>query len=85
MEKYNNELMELFKKAEKYEELLFINKVNTIHCSFCSKRQEDVVKLIASPKAFICDECVGLCNEILEEENKEKHDDEENVTVWSYS
>lgn len=70
MEKYNNEIMEIFKKAEKYNELLFINKENTLHCSFCGKRQEDVVKLVASPKAYICDECIGLCNEILEDEVK---------------
>lgn len=74
MEKYNNELMELFKKAEKYDKLLVLNKSETLHCSFCGKRQEEIVKLIASPKAFICDECVSLCNEILEEETKEKEE-----------
>lgn len=71
MEKYNNELIMIFDKAKKYDELLFLNKVNTLHCSFCGKRQEDISKLIASPKAYICDECVALCNEILEEECKE--------------
>ncbi|WP_432760139.1 ClpX C4-type zinc finger protein [Lysinibacillus zambalensis] len=72
MEKYNNDLMEIFEKAKKYDELSFINKDKILHCSFCGKRQEDVMKLIASPKALICDECVGLCNEILEEELNEK-------------
>lgn len=72
MNKYNNELMTMFDKAKKYDELLFLNKTNTLQCSFCNKRQEDVVKLIASPKAYICDECIGLCNEILEEETKEE-------------
>lgn len=72
MDKYNNELMTMFDKAKKYDELLFLNKVSTLNCSFCGRRQEDVVKLIASPKAYICDECVGLCNEILEEETNEE-------------
>jgi hypothetical protein len=37
-------------------------------CSFCGKSQQQVRKLIAGPGAYICDECVGLCNEIIAEE-----------------
>jgi ATP-dependent Clp protease ATP-binding subunit ClpX len=37
-------------------------------CSFCGKTQEQVRKLIAAPGVYICDECVDLCNEILDEE-----------------
>src|SRR5579862_5966302 len=37
-------------------------------CSFCGKIQEQVRKLIAAPGVYICDECVDLCNEILDEE-----------------
>ncbi len=37
-------------------------------CSFCGKSQEQVRKLIAGPGVYICDECVDLCNEILDEE-----------------
>ena len=36
-----------------------------LYCSWCGKNAEDVVKLIAGPNVFICNECVGLCNEIL--------------------
>ncbi len=46
-----------------------------LKCSFCGKSQDQVKKLIAGPEVFICDECVELCNEILDEEffeNKEK-------------
>ncbi|MGM9993693.1 MAG: ATP-dependent protease ATP-binding subunit ClpX [Candidatus Avigastranaerophilus sp.] len=46
-----------------------------LKCSFCGKTQEQVKKLIAGPDVYICDECVELCNEILDEEfleNKEK-------------
>lgn len=37
-------------------------------CSFCGRGQEEVKKLIAGPTVYICDECVGLCNEIIAEE-----------------
>ena len=39
-----------------------------LKCSFCGKTQDQVKKLIAGPDVFICDECVELCNEILDEE-----------------
>src|SRR3989338_9999396 len=42
---------------------------NTLYCSFCGKTQYDVQKLIAGPTVFICDECVGLCVNILVEGN----------------
>jgi len=42
-----------------------------VNCSFCQKSKDDVAKLIAGPGVFICDECVGLCVEILRiESNK---------------
>ena len=41
-----------------------------LHCSFCGKSQHEVRKLIAGPSVFICDECVDLCIEIIQEENK---------------
>ena len=46
-----------------------------LKCSFCGKTQDQVKKLIAGPEVYICDDCVELCNEILDEEffeNKEK-------------
>lgn len=49
-----------------------------LKCSFCGKTQDQVKKLIAGPDVFICDECVELCNEILDEEffeQKEKTGD----------
>ncbi|UZW38432.1 ATP-dependent Clp protease ATP-binding subunit ClpX [Rickettsia conorii] len=39
-------------------------------CSFCSKKQHEVKKLIAGPAVFICDECIDLCTDIMKEENK---------------
>lgn len=44
------------------------NADNRLKCSFCGKSQDQVKKLIAGPGVYICDECVDLCNEILDEE-----------------
>ena len=38
-----------------------------LYCSFCGKSQHEVLRLIAGPEAFICDECIELCNDILRE------------------
>ncbi len=45
-----------------------------LKCSFCGKSQKQVKKLIAGPGVFICDECIDLCNEIIEEEFSEGSD-----------
>lgn len=41
---------------------------NSPHCSFCGKGQREVKKLIAGPVVYICNECVKLCQDILDEE-----------------
>jgi hypothetical protein len=41
---------------------------DTLYCSFCGKSQREVRKLIAGPTVFVCDECVELCNHIIENE-----------------
>ena len=43
-------------------------KETTLRCSFCGKSQEEVEKIIAGPAVYICDECIELCNDIIEEE-----------------
>src|ERR1700704_5992312 len=40
----------------------------SLTCSFCGKAQKEVKKLIAGPTVYICDECIGLCNDIIAEE-----------------
>ena len=52
---------------------------NKLSCTFCGKGQEEVRKLIAGPSVYICDECVDLCNDIIEEEVKAE--DEEVLEV----
>ncbi len=39
------------------------------HCSFCGKPQDKVRKLIAGPGVYICDGCVTLCNEVIQQED----------------
>lgn len=45
-------------------------KTQDLACSFCGKNQGEVKKLIAGPTVFICNECIGLCTDILREDNK---------------
>jgi ATP-dependent Clp protease ATP-binding subunit ClpX len=45
-----------------------VEKRETLCCSFCGKSQKEVKKLIAGPTVYICDECIGLCNDIIAEE-----------------
>lgn len=45
---------------------------STVTCSFCGKGVDQVEKIIQGPSVHICNECVGLCNEVLEEENKQE-------------
>lgn len=48
--------------------LKFGDDKSQLKCSFCGKLQEQVKKLVAGPGVYICDECIELCNEIIEEE-----------------
>lgn len=41
----------------------------SLHCNFCGKSQKEVKKLIAGPGCYICDECIGLCNDIIYEDS----------------
>jgi ClpX C4-type zinc finger/Glyoxalase superfamily protein len=45
----------------------------TLYCSFCGKSQHDVQALIAGPNTFICDACVALCDDIVEDKALERH------------
>ena len=51
--------------------LKFGEEKGQLKCSFCGKSQEQVRKLVAGPGVYICDECIELCNEIIEEEFSE--------------
>ncbi len=53
------------------------NKI--LYCSFCGKGQNEVRKLIAGPSVYICDECVDLCNNIIEEELSNDDENQELV------
>ena len=47
-----------------------------LKCSFCGKTQDQVRRLIAGPNVYICDECVELCDEIIQEEMEETVEEE---------
>ena len=50
-----------------------------LYCSFCGKSQHEVRKLIAGPSVFICDECVDLCNDIIQEEMQDHLDTDDSA------
>jgi len=54
---------------------------DNLFCSFCGKNQKEVTKLIAGPAVYICDECIQLCSEIIEEETKKDAGDVQNLLV----
>src|SRR3990167_2433288 len=47
------------------------SKDRTFYCSFCGKSQHEVKKLIAGPSVYVCNECIVLCNEIINEESRD--------------
>ena len=50
----------------------FGDSAELVKCSFCGKTQKQVKKLIAGPGVYVCNECIDLCNEIIDEENTEE-------------
>ena len=54
---------------------------DNLFCSFCGKNQKEVQKLIAGPAVYICDECIQLCSEIIEEERGKDDKDTERLLV----
>ena len=55
---------------------------DNIRCSFCNKTQDQVRKLIAGPAGvYICDECVEICADIVEEEYEDEIEEEEEFTI----
>ena len=54
---------------------------DNLFCSFCGKNQKEVQKLIAGPAVYICDECIQLCSEIIEEEQEKDTEDMERPLI----
>jgi ATP-dependent Clp protease ATP-binding subunit ClpX len=54
---------------------------DNLFCSFCGKNQKEVQKLIAGPAVYICDECIQLCSEIIEEEKDKDADGMEQLLL----
>ncbi len=52
---------------------------DNLFCSFCGKNQSEVRKLIAGPAVYICDECIQLCSEIIEEESEKEAKDSDRI------
>ena len=57
------------------------NQERIVKCSFCGKPQEVVKKIIAGPGVYICDECIALCQDIIDEEIYEPEEKKEPVEM----
>ena len=65
------------------------NNTRNVKCSFCGKPQDSVKKIIAGPGVYICDECINVCQEIIEDEFYEEDEEfeeveEEKIRIWLY-
>ena len=49
------------------------NNNQNVRCSFCGKAQEMVKRIVAGPNAYICDECINVCTNIMEDEHYEEN------------
>ncbi len=49
-----------------------VETTGPVTCSFCGKSQDQVKKIVAGPGVYICNECIDLCKEIIDEELKKK-------------
>jgi len=54
---------------------------DNLFCSFCGKNQKEVKKLIAGPAVYICDECIHLCSEIIEEEREKDTEEMDRLLI----
>ena len=54
-----------------------------VRCSFCNKSQEQVRKLIAGPNVYICDECIEVCMEIMEDEFEGFNEDTQEINLMN--
>jgi len=71
----NEMFYEIVEKAKKYDQLAKLNRSHEVSCSFCGKSQSAVKKIVVGPGVFICNECVELCVEIVNEEVEGKKED----------
>ena len=53
-----------------------------LSCSFCAKPSTGVEKIIAGPGVYICNECVGLCNDILRSEQQDQLESDARLSAW---
>jgi ClpX C4-type zinc finger len=53
-----------------------------LRCSFCAKPSSDVEKIVAGPGVYICNECVGLCNDVLRSEQPDPLESATRLAAW---
>ena len=61
-------MLDIIEKAKKYDALVQFHPNRSLRCSFCFKPDVEAKKLIAGPNVYICDECISLCWEVINDE-----------------
>ncbi|KRM02813.1 ATP-dependent Clp protease, ATP-binding subunit ClpX [Limosilactobacillus gastricus DSM 16045] len=69
------------KNLEEVQRMFEDTNGQDIHCSFCGKSQADVAKIVAGPGVYICNECVALCQEIIDQELAEERSGQQTFKV----
>lgn len=53
-----------------------------LHCSFCGKSETEVAKLVAGPRVYICDSCVAIASQIINDSEGQNQPERVEITVW---
>ena len=59
-----------------------MNRRRRLHCSFCGKSEAEVLKLVAGPRAYICDKCVAIASEIVNHQSDDNQSPGVRPSVW---
>lgn len=57
-------------------------KLTKLHCSFCGKSENEVAKLVAGPRVYICDSCVAIASKIISDSEGQNQPERVELTVW---
>jgi ClpX C4-type zinc finger len=63
-------------------EVIAMFKLRQLRCSFCRKSENEISKLVAGPRVYICDQCVAIASQIMEGDSNGSHPPEAEASAW---
>jgi ATP-dependent protease Clp ATPase subunit len=60
-----------------------MNKLRELRCSFCAKKETEVLRLVAGPRVYICDKCVAIASQIISDSHGDSLPPKVESSVWS--